>query len=618
VGPIQITEVPALALGTFTMTPIGGNGDAFLDPGEGGKLSFQLINNGPNTASSIVAGLRSSTPGVVISQGSSEYANLAPSASGTNISPFVFYIPPGTSCGSTINFSLLVSSEGNESRSEGQYHISVQVGKPLANTTLTASYTGPAVSIPDANPAGVNVPITVSGATGTIDDLNFRIDGTSCTTAIGATTVGIDHTWVSDLVVKLRSPAGTEVTLINNVDGDANNFCNTLLDDQSAGASIQSVTSANAPFSGSFKPNELLSRFKGESANGVWTLNVSDRAGSDTGSVRAFSLLFTNTQFSCSARPADTTAPACTATDFRAGPPASGDITTQDTGTGLASIQVRAAENVNVTVPLFTPGTTAPVVVTGTLIDPNIGGSFEIKSVDVAGNFSSCNRTVATGGGGGTPTIILSDDFNDNNLYSGPLTVNGDSWRTDTLLTIFATNPSVLVTETAQRLEIGPLLLNTANAYGGVATTLQYNLPAGSYSYVELVQAPSAQTNADAGFALGNFLGYYQIRVSHGSLIGVKNVLSNETTLFSIPYDSVAHRFLRIRHKSATGQVIFETAPGSGGVPGTWVQRFSEPWNSTVGFNGFQFELRGGTLGAQSSQPGKAIFDNFQFGTIAP
>jgi len=212
----------------------------------------------------------------------------------------------------------------------------------------------------------------------------------------------------------------------------------------------------------------------------------------------------------------------------------------------------------------------------------------------------------------------LFDDFNDNNLYGGPLTLNGDSWRTDTLLTIFSTNPNVLVTETAQRLEIGPLLLNTANAYGGVATTFQYNLPPGSYTYVELVQPPSAQTNADAGFALGNYLGYYQILVSHGSLIGVKNILGNATTVFSVTYDPVAHRFLRIRHNSATGQVIFETAPGSGGVPGTWVQRFSEPWNSTLAFNGFQFELRGGTLGAQSGQSGKAIFDNFQFGTLGP
>jgi len=395
IGPITVNEVPALALGTFTMTPIGGNGDAFLDPGEGGTLNFQLINNGTNTASNIVAGLRSSTPGIVISQAFSEYPNIAPSASGTNASPFVFYVPPNMSCGQTISFSLLVTSEGNGSLSEGQYHISVQVGKPLSNTTHTQSYTGPAVGIPDDDPAGVNVPLTVSGATGTIDDLNFRIDGTSCTNAIGATTVGIDHTWVSDLVIKLRSPAGTEVTLINAVDGDGNNFCNTLLDDQSAGNSIQLVTSANAPFTGSFKPNQFLSAFRGENPNGVWTLNVSDHVGADIGSVRAFSLLFTNAQFSCSSPPADTTAPTCTQTDSRPGPPASADLTTQDTGTGLASIEVRAAENVNVVVPPFTPGTTTPIVVTGTLIDPNLGGSFRVKSVDVAGNASTCERTIS-------------------------------------------------------------------------------------------------------------------------------------------------------------------------------------------------------------------------------
>ena len=614
VGPFIVSEVPALRLGSVTVTPIGGDGDAFLDPGEGATLSVQLVNDGTSTATTVSGGLSTSTAGAVVSQPGSNYPDIAPSANATNLTPFVLYLPPNMACGETIQLALTVTSEGNGSASQGQYNFSVPVGQQ-SFSNATKSYTGPAVSIPDNNPAGVNVNLTVSGTTGTIDDLNFRFDGTTCNST---TTVGLDHTWVSDLVATLRSPAGTTVSLFQFVGGDGDNFCNTLLDDQATNL-IQNVTAANAPFTGSFKPNNALNAFRGQNANGVWTLNVSDHAAADIGSVRAFTLQFANSQFSCNAAPADTTAPVCTATDFRPGPPASADITTQDTGTGLADINIRSADNVNVVVPPFTPGTTTPIVVSGTLIDPNVDGSFEIESVDVAGNVSSCNRTVPVGGGGGgTPSILLFDDFNDNNLFGGPLTLNGDSWRTDTLLTIFSTNPNVLVTETAQRLEIGPLLVNTADAYGGVATTFQYNLPAGSYSYVELVQAPSAQTNADAGFALGNYLGYYQILVSHGSLIGVKNVLYNPTTLFSVPYDPVAHRFLRIRHNSGTGQVIFETAPGTSGVPGTWVQRYSEPWNSTLGFNGFQFELRGGTLGAQSSQPGKAIFDNFQFGTIGP
>ena len=390
VGPFAIAEVPALQLGSFTLTPIGGDGDAFLDPGEGATLSVQLINNGTNTATNVRAGLSTSTAGIAVSQNFSEFSNIPPSANGTNLTPYVIYVPPNIGCGQAIQLALSATSIGNGSTSVGEYNFTVFVGQQTISNA-TRSYTGPAVSIPDGNSAGVNVPITVSGLTGQIDDLNFRIDGTTCNST---TTVGLNHTWVEDLNATLRSPNGTTVSLFEAVGENGDNFCNTLLDDQATNL-IQNVTAANAPFTGSFKPRSPLNAFRGENPNGVWTLNVTDFVSADGGSVRAFSLLFTSSQFSCNAAPGDTTAPSCTLTDFRPGPPASADITTQDTGTGLASIRVRTADNVNVVVPSFTAGTTAPIVVTGTLIDPNAGGVFEIESTDVAGNVSTCQRTIS-------------------------------------------------------------------------------------------------------------------------------------------------------------------------------------------------------------------------------
>lgn len=611
VGPLTVNPVPALALGAFTVTPIGGDGDAFLDPGEGGTLNFQLINNGANAATNVRAGLSTSTPEIVISQGNSNYPTLGPAASGTNLSPFVFYLPPNISCGQTIDFTLSVSSEGNGFASEGEYHVSISTGESLPPNTVTQSYIGPAVAIPDNDPAGVNVPITVSGVSGTIDDLNFRIDGTSCTTAIGATTVGIDHTWVADLVVKLRSPSGTEVNLINAVGGDGNNFCNTFLDDQSVGNSIQSVTSANAPFTGSFKPNNFLNAYRGENPNGVWTLNVSDTVASDVGNVRAFSLIVRAVQFSCNSAPADTTAPSCSPTDFRPGPPAAGDITTQDTGTGLAAINVIGADNVNVSVPTFTVGTTGAVVVTGTLINPNVDGSFEIQSIDVAGNVSSCSRTVT---GSSVPPPILGDDFNDNSIDTAKWTTNSfTQW----------TNLLVPITESAQQLKIGPLIQIPVNAYTGLRTVNSFNFT-GANSYIELVQAPSSTTDADALFDVGNNANmndisqarYYRIYVRHGTLIGERRTSPTvKTTLFSIPYDPVAHRFLRIRHNA--GAVTLDTAPATGGVPGTWVQRYTEAWHSAIPLTSVLIEFRGGTF-KQETNPGTVIFDNFVFSANSP
>ncbi|MGG7383170.1 hypothetical protein ACQ7B2_32050, partial [Escherichia coli] len=68
-----------------------------------------------------------------------------------------------------------------------------------------------------------------------------------------------------------------------------------------------------------------------------------------------------------------------------------------------------------VNVPAFTPGTTAPVVVTGTLIDPNIEGFFQVETVDVAGNVGTCERVVPAV----SPRIIFRTSRNGNmEIYS--------------------------------------------------------------------------------------------------------------------------------------------------------------------------------------------------------
>ena len=89
-----------------------------------------------------------------------------------------------------------------------------------------------------------------------------------------------------------------------------------------------------------------------------------------------------------------------------------------------------------------------------------------------------------------------------------------------------------------------------------------------------------------------------------------RKIAATKTTLFSITYNSTNHRFLRIRHDSGT--VTLDTAPGSGGVPGTWVQQYSETWNSSISTSSIIFELKGGTWQVEANAPGKVIFDNFE------
>jgi len=162
------------------------------------------------------------------------------------------------------------------------------------------SYAGAAVPIPDAADLSGNLPgaevgasINVTGMAGTITKVTMSIDGTACNATAGSTTVGIDHSFVNDLKITLRSPAGTRVLVINNTDGGGNNFCQVVLDDASAGANIQTAVTAQAPFTGSWIPNAPLAGFIGQTANGSWTLLAQDFFSSDTGNIRAWTVTIT-------------------------------------------------------------------------------------------------------------------------------------------------------------------------------------------------------------------------------------------------------------------------------------------------------------------------------------
>jgi subtilisin-like proprotein convertase family protein len=276
-----------LELGTVTATPAGGA--TAINPGGGGSLSIQLLNNGGANATAVSATLATSTAGVTVTQGASAYPNLPAGGSGSNVTPYTFTVGAAVPCGTVLQFTLTATYTGNGTKPV-VFPITVQTGAANPIPVVT-SFTGPPVAIPDATAAGVNIPLNVAGV-GSLAKMVFSIDGATCSSAIGSTTVGLDHTWVGDLRAVLTSPGGTSVVLFSAPGGtgnSGNNFCQTVLDDAGA-TSIQNVTIAQAPFTGTFRPASPLSALIGQTANGAWNLNVSDNAFLDTGSVRAFSL----------------------------------------------------------------------------------------------------------------------------------------------------------------------------------------------------------------------------------------------------------------------------------------------------------------------------------------
>lgn len=126
------------------------------------------------------------------------------------------------------------------------------------------------VAIPDLST--VTSSINVTGFVGSIFDVNV--------------TVNITHTFNGDLAVTLISPSGLRVPLFLNVGGSGDNFVNTVLDDE---ATIP-IASGTAPFTGSFIPASPLSVLDGESANGIWRLEVADQAGQDIGTINNWRL----------------------------------------------------------------------------------------------------------------------------------------------------------------------------------------------------------------------------------------------------------------------------------------------------------------------------------------
>jgi len=267
-----------------------------IDPGETVTVNLSLSNIGSSSTQNLMAALVAS--GNVLTDGQPDSAkSFGAMAPGAVAVTRQFSFTASGACGSVIPVTLRLTDEGEDLGTVG---FNFALGT-MGTTQQTYRYNGGTIKIPDGDAQGVSIPITVSGFAGNLADVNFRIDGTACTSEMGATTVGVDHSWVGDLVFRLTSPAGTTATIINRAGGGGNNgknFCQTLLDDDAMGAtSINNVAPTAAPYAGTFRPSNPLSAFDGENPNGTWTLTVIDEFTGDSGNVRAFSLLLTG--FAC-------------------------------------------------------------------------------------------------------------------------------------------------------------------------------------------------------------------------------------------------------------------------------------------------------------------------------
>jgi subtilisin-like proprotein convertase family protein len=125
--------------------------------------------------------------------------------------------------------------------------------------------------IPDLNGTGVTSTIAVASSSVVLD--------------VNAT-VNITHTYDSDLTLTLITPAATTISLASHRGGSGDDFRNTVFDDEAT----TPIGSGAPPFSGSFKPEGLLSVADGASGAGNWKFKVVDSVGQDSGTIDSWTL----------------------------------------------------------------------------------------------------------------------------------------------------------------------------------------------------------------------------------------------------------------------------------------------------------------------------------------
>ncbi|MCG8923724.1 S8 family serine peptidase [Lentzea sp. CC55] len=259
------------------------DGSQYLKPGTTATVTVPVANGGDGSAASTSVVLSTATPGITIAPRSKYYGNIDPGQTVSNT--YKVSVPASAALGSAVKLDARVTYAGSTSPTAASF--TFRIGEP-SREFKTFAYTGAPVAIPDNDQTGVSIAVPVTGVGGA-SNLKFSVDGATCSSTEGSTTVGIDHTFAGDLVGTLTSPAGKSVTLFSRSGGTGNNICQAVFDD-SAARPFSSVLSGEAPFTGSWQAGGQLSSLLADSADGNWTFKVADVVGSDRGSVRSVTL----------------------------------------------------------------------------------------------------------------------------------------------------------------------------------------------------------------------------------------------------------------------------------------------------------------------------------------
>jgi subtilisin-like proprotein convertase family protein len=262
-------------------TVSGGNGNSVADFNEIFDLDVQVRNDGTADATGVSGTLSTTTPGVTVLDGTKSYPNINTGAAATNANPFSVKVGFGFPCGTEISFTLTITTD------QSVFAVPFKLRTGLLSPPVTFSTAGPPVPIPDGDPKPggdgppADLPLTVSGLTGLIGNVDVSMF--------------VTHTYDSDLDISLIGTNGlTKIDLSSDNGTGGDNYgqdCtaganDTTFDDAAA---VQ-ITEGDAPFVGSFAPEQPLSTFNLTNPNGVWKLRAIDDFAEDIGNIECWSM----------------------------------------------------------------------------------------------------------------------------------------------------------------------------------------------------------------------------------------------------------------------------------------------------------------------------------------
>lgn len=259
--------------------------------------------------------------------------------------------------------------------------------------------------------------------------------------SIESVCLNVNHSWVSDVRIRLRAPNGTTQALFNRTGGAGDNFDNVCFVTDPSAPTISSQNGTGTPaYSGNYRALngvDLNQSFNGIDPNGNWELLLDDDSGPDNGALVNWSITF-NTHLDWTSLDADGSEMSSNVGD---------QIKVLPNSAGKFRYQVKAN----------TPGVLCEEVeeIEITVVDPNFnagtdtdtcGYEFQLNADDLT---AGSTGTWTNGNGNPVAATFANDDdpkstvtVTQEGVYNFAWTVKmGDCIKYDTVQVTFTTRP---------------------------------------------------------------------------------------------------------------------------------------------------------------------------------